>query len=142
MVALAKESAQQYGLDGALICAIVEQESDWNPWAIRYESGFYSHYIEPIIGTNHLTPTEAICRATSWGLMQLMGEVAREYGFVWPFLSQLCEPDVGLNFGCKYFSVLMGRYSNNVTESLLRWNGGGNLEYPDQVQARIQTYSS
>jgi soluble lytic murein transglycosylase-like protein len=140
LIATTKMIADKYGIEGALACAIVEQESDWNPWAIRYEPAFFTHYIQPMMDTHHIGPQEANARSTSWGLMQLMGEVAREYGFGGPFLSELCDPETGLDMGCKYFSALMGEVGNDVDKALLRWNGGGNVAYGDQVKARIPTY--
>lgn len=137
LISLARQKAEKYGIDGDLACAIVEQESNWNPHAIRYEPGFYSRYVQPQGG---LGQTEMTSRAISWGLMQVMGQVAREYGFGGPFLSELCDPEMGLEFGCKFFSALMGKVGNNVDAALLRWNGGGNSFYPSQVKNRIPTY--
>lgn len=142
LIALARQKAEKYGLDGDLICAIIEQESNWDEWAIRYEPGFFTHYIQPIMASSHLSNSEANARSTSWGLMQVMGETAREYMFGGPFLSQLCDPDAGVDIGCKYFSALMGEVGNDVTKALLRWNGGGDPNYPSEVQARIATYNS
>jgi soluble lytic murein transglycosylase-like protein len=36
-IALARKAAAAQSLDPALVCAVVEQESAWNPWAMRYE---------------------------------------------------------------------------------------------------------
>jgi len=35
LLALAQRAAEAEGLDAALVCAVVEQESGWNPWAMR-----------------------------------------------------------------------------------------------------------
>jgi soluble lytic murein transglycosylase-like protein len=45
---LAKDQAKQFALDPALVCAVVEQESEWNPWAIRAEKGFETRYVDPL----------------------------------------------------------------------------------------------
>ncbi len=42
---LARKAAAAQALDPALVCAVVEQESSWNPWAIRYEPVFFSKYV-------------------------------------------------------------------------------------------------
>jgi len=48
---LAREAATKYGLDPALVCALCEVESGWNPWAVRYEArykwlvGFQCEYL-------------------------------------------------------------------------------------------------
>jgi hypothetical protein len=74
LIEVAKTISTNNGPDPALICALVEKESSWNPWAIRYEPNFYMHYIRPPAG---LTATEAYARAFSFGLLQPMGECAR-----------------------------------------------------------------
>jgi hypothetical protein len=96
LIALARAAAAYHELDAALVCAIIEQESAWNTYAIRYEPGFRTRYVVPL----HLPPTEEIARSISWGLMQVMGQVAREHGFTGKFLSALCDPALGLDLGC------------------------------------------
>lgn len=141
LIALAKSTAEKYGLESALACALAEQESSWNPWACRYEPGFYQRYVTPMLEVGHIGATEATCRATSFGLFQVMGQTARELGFGGPFLTELCDPVIGTDIGCKFMSVLYSKTGNNVREALLRWNGGGSPEYPDQVMQRMPTYA-
>lgn len=133
---LAKEIAANHGLDPALVCAIVEQESGWDIWAVRYEPAFYIHYVLPQRG---LTATEAYGRAFSYGLLQLMGEVAREEGFSGP-LPSLHDPTIGLNAGCNHFKRKLATADNDVKKALLLWNGGGNPNYPSEVLARVDKY--
>jgi soluble lytic murein transglycosylase-like protein len=133
---LAKEIAGNYALDPALVCAIIEQESGWNTYAIRYEPAFYAHYVMPQRG---LTATEAYARAFSWGLMQCMGEVVREEGFHGD-LPSLCDPTTGINAGCKHFKAKLDNAKGGIQEALLAWNGGGNPQYPEQVLARVFKY--
>src|SRR5579862_8353149 len=101
LVALAQHAAEAEGLDPALVCAVVEQESAWNPWAMRYEPAFFAKYVASLYTNNKVTASEAYARGFSWGLMQVMGQVAREMGFDAPFLSELCDPEQGLAIGCK-----------------------------------------
>ncbi len=49
---LARRAVQAEGLDPALVCAVVEQESNWNPWAIRYEPLFFAKYVAPLYTNN------------------------------------------------------------------------------------------
>lgn len=141
LISLVHQKAEKYGLDSSLVCSICEQESNWNTWAVRYEPGFYAKYIVPSLEVGHFGHTEATCRATSWGLLQVMGQTAREMSFGGPFLSELCDPEIGLDIGCKYLSVLYSKTSNNTREALLRYNGGSNVAYPDQVMSRMPSYA-
>ena len=50
-LALAKKWATKYGLDPLIVCAVIEQESGWNPWAIRFEPAFEQRYIKPALPT-------------------------------------------------------------------------------------------
>jgi soluble lytic murein transglycosylase-like protein len=128
--------ADKHGLPYELVCAVIEQESNWDEWAIRYEPQFQLHYVAPL----HLEITEEIARSFSWGLMQVMGQVAREHGFT-GHLSSLCEPLNGLEMGCLHLKGKIDR-AGTIREGLQAWNGGANLQYADQVLARTQKYSS
>ena len=92
LIALAGKAADAQLLDPALVCAVVEQESAWNPWAMRYEPLFFSKYVAGLYTNNKISATEAYARGFSWGLMQVMGQVAREAGFDSLFLAALCDP--------------------------------------------------
>jgi soluble lytic murein transglycosylase-like protein len=136
-VNMAKDQAKKMGLDPALVCAVVEQESNWNLWAIRAEKGFETRYIDPL-GLKNMT--EVFARSMSWGLMQLMGEVAREMGFTGTYLSQLCDPPIGLLWGCKKLAQCLDAKGGDPEKALLMWNGGGNPNYANEVLARIKKY--
>jgi soluble lytic murein transglycosylase-like protein len=146
LIALARTTAEAHQLDAALVCAICEQESAWNPWAIRYEPAFFAHYIAPQLAAGKISNTEAQARAISWGLMQVMGQVAREHNFgvvssknVAP-LSQLCDPETGLEIGCAVFAGKLAAAHGDATRALQLWNGGGNPNYAAEVLARVGHY--
>jgi len=136
LIALALSSAQQYSLDPALVCAVVEQESAWDTHAIRYEPAFRSRYVAPL----GLPSTEEIARSISWGLMQVMGQVAREHGFSGKFLAALCEPASGLGIGCAVLAAKMAAAGGDLSRALGLWNGGANPSYAAEVLARIARY--
>ena len=140
LVAQARKAAAAQSLDPALVCAVVEQESGWNPWAIRYEPQFFAKYVASLYTNNKITASEAYARGFSWGLMQVMGQVARETGFDGAFLSALCDPEQGLAVGCKLLRKKLDAMDGDTTRGLLAWNGGGNPAYPAQVLARRAHY--
>lgn len=72
--------------------------------------------------------------------MQLMGQVARELGFN-GHLASLCDPAVGLEWGCHYLANKLKDVNGDVHMALQRWNGGGNPNYADQVIARMKNYT-
>lgn len=131
----ARLAAANHNLDPALVMAVVEQESNWHPWAIRYEPLFYTKYVLPLA----LLPTEAHARSFSYGLLQIMGQTARELGYKLE-LPRLCEPDIGLDWGCLFLEHKMKAHNDNVTDALLAYNGGGWQGYPGSVLAKVDKY--
>lgn len=148
---LARDKAKAAHLNEALVCAICEHESKWNPWLSRYEPGFFARYLDN--STMHLVAqqfawradypvsfeTELRERSFSRGLMQVMGQVARERGFTGP-LPQLHDPAINLEIGCKQLALCLARMDGDVRRALLRWNGGGDPNYPDKVLALVDKY--
>jgi soluble lytic murein transglycosylase-like protein len=157
LIALARRAAQTHALWPELVCAVVEQESSWNTWALRYEPAFYERYVAPSLTrrppdshapalgalTSPEIPddaTEARARAFSWGLMQVMGQAAREHGFIGESLAGLCDAATGLEIGCRILAAKLTAAEDNVTRALLLWNGGANRDYPASVLARANHY--
>ena len=123
LIALARRIAAAHALDPALVCAVIEQESSWNPYAMRYEPTFFSRYVAPLYTNNKITASEAWARGFSWGLMQVMGHVAREHGFAageHPFLSELCDPEQGIAVGCRVLSAKLALASNDFPRNAVR----------------------
>lgn len=141
LIQLARGVAVRHGLDAPLVCAVCEQESGWDPWAIRYEPAFYERYVQPMIDGGELRDeTEARARAFSWGLMQVMGQTARENGYS-GHLAGICDPATGIEVGCRVLAEKMAEARGNVERGLLMWNGGADLDYPAQVLARRSKYA-
>jgi soluble lytic murein transglycosylase-like protein len=138
LIARAVEAAKKYGLEPSLFCALIEQESAWNPWSIRFEPAFLERYVK----TMSVSETEKIARSTSWGIAQVMGQVAREHSFTGKFLSELCDPTVGLEYGAKVLADKMKRAKGDKRQGLLYWNGGGRPAYADEVLARVSKYAT
>jgi soluble lytic murein transglycosylase-like protein len=105
ILALIRELAAVHGVPWELCAAIVEVESAFDPYAIRYESAY-----RWLVGDETaLSATERMQQMTSWGLMQVMGGVAREYGFV-GYCSRLCIPRIGLHYGLLHLAKFHRRY--------------------------------
>lgn len=146
--AIISRAAKQYELQPELIAAIIHQESKGNPFAIRFEQGFLNRYLKNktrktlpgfVPAEGHCSfHTEIFSRATSWGLMQLMGETAREHGLEATFLSELCEPETNIFMGAKILRNLINKHLGDVKRGLLAYNGGSNLSYPNEVLSHIE----
>ncbi|NDY56319.1 lytic transglycosylase domain-containing protein [Desulfovibrio sulfodismutans] len=141
--------AASYQLPEDIVRAMVLHESVGGiTHAIRFEPTFYDKYIkgrEMNYCPEHCShETERIGRATSWGLMQVMGETARCNGFRGWF-PELCTPVVGLEWGCRYLRRLADKHlAEGGWPTVMRaYNGGpGNKDnlaspYPDKILALI-----
>lgn len=135
LVALARKAAGLYRVDSAIVCAVVEQESNWNPWAIRYEPAFYQKYES---ASPH-DVTVRVARAISWGLMQIMGQTARDEEYSGPY-AQLTDPWINLDLGVGILARLVEADPKGVQGALERWNGGSNPDYAAEVMARVEKY--
>lgn len=131
---MAKDAAAKLGLDSAWICAVIEQESGWKPNAFRYEPAFQMRYVAGL----GLDPAETYKRSCSYGLLQIMGQVARELSFHGD-LDGLFDPQTNLEYGCRHFRNKLN-HAADTHEALQHWNGGGNPHYADQVLARVDKY--
>lgn len=133
---LAKEIATEGGLNPALVCAVCERESSWLPSATRYEPAFEKWLRTRLRG---FTDLEYKNRSTSWGLMQVMGEVAREQGFTEEF-SKLLDPETALRQGVRHLKHYLDVAKGDVTAALQHYNGGGNPHYAESVLALKPKY--
>lgn len=108
----------QHELPANLVRAVCQVESSMNPWAIRHEPG-WKYYIGDQL---NMSLTERFAQSTSWGLMQVMGSVAREYGFA-GWLPELCDPPVGLLYGCRHLKKFYDKYQN-YPDTIASYNAG------------------
>jgi len=91
---------------------------------MRYEPS-WRWFLNPVKWARRVlvtSKTERIAQQCSWGLMQIMGTVARERGFEGD-LPNLCQPEVGLEFGCRHLVYLTKRF-NGAPDVLAAYNAG------------------
>jgi hypothetical protein len=146
----ARVIAMSHNLPVELVCAVCEEESgkrnaripggleDWDPTSTRFEVGFLRRWVKP--DNLNAPTTEEIDSAHSFGLMQIMGLTARELGFKGRYLTELCNPECGLEFGCRKLRVCMDRTNNKIEDALLQYNGGSDPGYPSRVMGRMSKY--
>lgn len=135
---IATKFAAAHLLDSAIVAAVCEQESGWNTFAVRYENDFLHRYVKPL---NPLAPTTPeLTRAMSFGLMQIMGLTAMEFGWRGYYLTALCDPEIGMEFGCRKLRKCFDSNPNDNSAALQAYNGGGNPNYAPEVLARVSKY--
>lgn len=115
---LISSAAHEFDVPRDLVHALCMAESSMNPWAMRYEPTYRWLYGS----VDAMSDTERTGQKISWGLMQIMGAVAREYGFTGWFPS-LCDPAVGLKYGVKHIARFYQRH-NNWPDAIASYNAG------------------
>lgn len=163
---LAEREARRHDLNPAWVLGIIAVESGgdtyaWNPephyrylWDISRGKPFRA--LSAAERASEIPPRDFPCppgvdrdaewwgQQASWGLMQVMGAVAREMGYAGRHLPGLCAPAVGLAVGCQFLSRLMNRYGQpeptiaayNAGSPRLSAGGGyENQQYVDKVLA-------
>lgn len=140
LIALAREIAAKHNLSADVVCGMIEREATENQWATRFEPGFLARYVLPQYTAGKLDVTETYTRSMSWGVMQIMGETAREFGFAGKYLSELCDPPVGIEYACRKLADCLKRSGGDVSAALEMYNGGSNAKYAAEVLALATPY--
>jgi len=151
LVELAHAAADSAGIDRDLVSAVITVESSWNPWVVRHEPNYRWTYHPPECADRFGIPsalTETFLQMTSWGLMQIMGANAREYGFD-RWLTELTDPELGLKYGCQHLKRQLIRYGGNEMDAVSAYNAGivrktpgglyFNKTYVDRVHQQLVT---
>ncbi len=121
---LARQMAEFNKVDSDLVLSIIEVESSFNHWAVRYEGHWKHHFkVEEFARRAQITAeTEKQLQMMSFGLMQVMGTVARELGHLGNLL-ELCQPEVGLKFGIFKLLDLMKKHRSEL-DVISAYNAG------------------
>lgn len=137
--------AQRFSLDPILVAAQVTIESGGNAWAWnpepKYRYMWHVRLDKPFRELSQLEIDSEVpppdfpalagdadqewwAQKASWGLLQIMGGVARQLGFHGPFLTELLDPQVNLSLGCQHLSQLLVWANGDATKALAAYNGG------------------
>jgi soluble lytic murein transglycosylase-like protein len=142
-----KKAAGDHGLPVELVSAMVQVESSRDPFAVRFEPGWkYFHFPRELASRIAIPEaTERTLQACSWGPMQVMGAVAREYGLD-GHLAQLVMPHVALEYSCRHLKRFLVKYGIE-SAAIAAYNAGSarktpggmyeNQNYVDKVHAEL-----
>jgi soluble lytic murein transglycosylase-like protein len=119
-------------LPPALLAGIIQEESRFDMWATRMEPRYMNSrrvsQAAAIWSRAHSgTPTaftELTDRSRSYGLMQIMGETAREEGYSARYLASLFHADSGLRAGAAHLKALILRYKSDTLSAISAYNQG------------------
>jgi len=145
-----------------LVAAIIKIESGGDPGAVRYEKNYkWLHRPEDFAGPNCNLATEKELQKYSYGLMQVMGAVARENGIAAgaaacptkALPSFLFDPKPNLLIGLKHLDTLRRRWDIQDQDALISaYNQGSprrslitgkfkNQKYVDKVLKEMRKFT-
>ncbi len=113
----------KFGIPVEIICGVISQESGWNTGSMRYEPAFQKRYVDRDFPKQDEAWRHDM--ATSFGLMQIMGLVAKELGFMGK-PRDLFDPIVGIEWGCRKLASLNKRYPQTPKDAIAAYNQGNN----------------
>lgn len=128
LVQIAIEKAKERLLNPALVLAIIEQESNFVPTAMRFEPQF-KYILNPDVYAkrNRISlATEINLQQISWGLMQIMGAVCRELKFD-KEMPMMLVPETNIFYGCLKLSQLMTKYAT-LENTISSYNQGSPMK--------------
>jgi soluble lytic murein transglycosylase-like protein len=168
IVQIAHEAASRHGLPPLLVQSVIQVESGGDVWAWNAEPRYRWFWdvrankpFRPVTAAEsaaEVPPKDFMaCKGVdpdaewwgqqaSWGLMQVMGAVARERGFPGRFLNALHDPVANVDIGCKHLAAYAKSYLGKYGWAgvLRAYNGGPdaavhntNPGYPARVCALI-----
>jgi hypothetical protein len=142
---LIQQAAGGAGISADLVEAIVRVESEGNPFAWNPEPRYrYLWNVWTKAPFRAVTEAELTSKVpprdfpalagdhdqewwgqqASWGLMQVMGAVAREEGFSAPYLPELCDPAANLIVGCRHLRGLVLWADGDLAQTAAAYNAG------------------
>lgn len=150
IIEIAKAKAKEHQIPLELVLAVIETESNFNNMTYRFEPNWKYHLSIEAFSKMTLVSynTEKAMQQISWGLMQVMGTVARELGFKGLF-TELCDPGTGIDYGCAKLAGLLEKYSSR-DDAIASYNAGSprrqadgtyfNQDYVTKVNNRMLQY--
>lgn len=136
---IVRAKAKNLRLDPLLLEAIVEVESAWNPYAVRFEPDFsYTLTPRPFAVRNGISEkTEKYLQKFSWGLGQIMGGTARTLGYTGP-LVRLTEVETNIDLMCAYLVRFCKKYPS-IDKQIAAYNAGS-VVLTEQGKFKNQIY--
>jgi hypothetical protein len=127
-------SAEKHDLNTELVAAIIMTESSGKPKAFRYEHHYKWLYkvSENAKRLQISVDVEEYYQKCSWGPMQVMGAVAREFGFVGG-LQDLLDSPLGIEYGCRKLAWCLDKYNGDWNDAAAAYNAGSvrRVKIPD-----------
>lgn len=112
------------------IFALIETESDWEPWAVKYEPDYRWTVEDPNLGKFKCSDdTIQTMQSFSYGLCQIMGNHFYDFGFD-GFCTQLLDPKLNIMVAIKILEGFEHKEINSPEELYATYNAGTAMVLP------------
>jgi hypothetical protein len=144
---IVNRKAKEYDLRADIVLGIILQESRGNTFAWRHEEDWFFRNMNgkkreqlsgwaPAVGELPSLYDECMQRSCSFGLMQCLGDTARWCAKVTaPYLTALCDPEIGIDAGCRILSFYLKR-EKTYEKALAAYNAGTSRSLEGQRYAQ------
>lgn len=142
---LIPEVGKRYGIEVALLRAIVEKESGGYPFAVRYEPGLSGQqWFQDTVKRYHLDYDNPIVHS-SIGPAQILTVICYNYGAIG--IPNLLLGDVkgSLGYGAQHLLTALKRYKGDIRRAVSAYNAGHDTDtnydsYVEPVMAYYQRF--
>lgn len=117
LVALIRCKAEEFKVDADLAEAIATVESSLNPFVTRFEPN-YRYFCHPELYAARLRQssiTETVQQQHSYGAMQIMGGVCREYGYQDYLMKLVTNHEECISLSMRHLSKFDKQYENEMS---------------------------
>jgi soluble lytic murein transglycosylase-like protein len=128
-----EEQSILYGIEIPLIKAIIQKESSFKQYAVRYEPAFYNRYIKnnsKFLNHKYYNFPEII--SSSYGYLQIMYTTALEEGFISNEPTDLYDPEINIMYSLKHLKRKINKYG--LALGILAYNSGS----PKGTEPRLE----
>lgn len=139
LIQLAQAKAKRYRIPPQALLALIEVESNFQPFRIRFQKNNPWVYSEKEFAKrNGITvETERVLQHFDWGLCQIPGSTARSLGYS-GYLIRMLEPNRNLEYGAANLVKMIEEHGS--VEGMAAAYGTGTSKKPYQNQAYVDRF--
>lgn len=122
-----KLNAERFKIPASIVYGVCMTESGLEPLSVRYEPNYRWLFKPQEVRVKGCSVnTETMMQKTSWGLMQVMGAVFREYGYRGWLTAIINDVNAQVEFGCRHLSKKIVKYGQSA--GILAYNSGSPIK--------------
>lgn len=117
------EKCEFYDISPKFLWSLIELESAWNQWAVRYEPGYNWICRSPRLDVYISQSTLKYSQKCSYGLCQVMGNHYYEQGGK-GYCTELLDAELNMKVACEIIKRHKDKYGRNPLDVYAAYNAG------------------